>query len=122
MSGDADVALHHGDCLEIMAGTNAEIADVVRKLVEGQSQRELADMLGADQSAVSRALNGKRAFNLREVALIADWSGKEPEDILFSEPSAFAFQCDGHDGNCDAAIKQCRAVVQDYFAFRTVAE
>lgn len=103
------------------ARSDAEIAEVIRGIAEGYPQKELADLLGVDQSVVSRALAGKRAFNLREVALIADWSGREPEDILFSEPSAFAFRCDGDAGDCDDAIRQCRAVVQDFLAFRTVA-
>jgi transcriptional regulator with XRE-family HTH domain len=104
------------------ARTDAEIAEVIRGLAEGRPQRELADLLGIDQSGISRALSGRRAFNLREVALIADWSGKQPEDILFSEPSAFAFRCSEDISDCDATMRQCRTVVQDYLAFRTVAE
>ncbi len=50
--------------------------------------------------------------------MIAEWLGKEPEDILFVGPSAFAFRCDSGDGDCDAAAHQCRTVVQDYLAFR----
>ena len=102
--------------------SDEEVAEVIRGIVEGRPQRELAELLGIDQSGVSRALAGKRAFNLREIALIAAWSGREPEDILFKEPSAFAFRCDGETADCDAAVQRCRAVVQDFLAFRAVAE
>jgi transcriptional regulator with XRE-family HTH domain len=98
------------------------VAEVVRGIVAGRPQRELADLLGIDQSGVSRALAGKRAFNLREITLIAAWSGREPEDILFTEPSAFAFRCEDEAADCDAAAQRCRAVVQDFLAFRAVAE
>ena len=74
--------------------SDAEVAEVIRGIVAGLPQRELADLSGIDQSGVSRALAGKRAFNLREITLIAAWSGREPEDILFAEPSAFAFRCE----------------------------
>jgi transcriptional regulator with XRE-family HTH domain len=98
------------------------VAEVVRGIVAGRPQRELADLLGIDQSGVSRALAGKRAFNLREITLIAAWSGREPEDILFTEPSAFAFRCEDEAADCDAAAQRFRAVVQDFLAFRAVAE
>lgn len=102
--------------------SDAEVAEVVRGIVDGRPQRELAELLGIDQSRVSRALAGKRAFNLREITLIAVWSGREPEDILFTEPSGFAFRCEDEAVDCCGAVERCRAVVRDFLAFRAVAE
>ena len=104
------------------ARTDEEIAEVIRRLVENRPQREVVDLLDIDQSAVSRALAGKRAFNLREVALIADWLGLGADEILFAQPSGFAFRCDADDARCDAAARQCRDIIRDYLAFRAVAE
>ena len=102
------------------ARTDAEIAETIRELTEGYSQKDLADLLGVDPSAVSRALAGKRAFNLREVALIADWLAIDADNILFSGKSALAWRCDAGDSSQDAACR-CREAVQDFLAFRTVA-
>lgn len=104
------------------ARTDAEIAEVIRDLVDNRPQREIAELLDVDQSAVSRALSGKRAFNLGEVALIADWMGMDADRILFAQPSGFAFRCDAGDVRCDAAALQCREIVRDLLAFRVVAE
>lgn len=103
------------------ARTDAEVAEAIRGLVDDRPQRELAELLGIDQSAISRALSGKRAFNLREVALIADWAGTDTDDILFAQPNGFAFRCDSGDSQCDAAARKCRDIVRDLFAFRAVA-
>ena len=102
--------------------TDAEIAQVIRDLVKDRPQREVAELLDIDQSAVSRALAGKRAFNLREVALSADWTDMDAEAILFAQPSSLAFRCDAGDARCDAAARQCRDIVRDLLAFRAVAE
>lgn len=103
------------------ARTDAEVAQKIRELTEDYSQKDLAKLLGLDASAVSRALAGKRAFNLREVALIAEWLGVDADDILFSETRGFAWRCDTARGDEDAACR-CREVVKDFLAFRTVAE
>jgi transcriptional regulator with XRE-family HTH domain len=102
------------------ARTDAQIAETIRELTEDYSQKDLADLLGVDPSAVSRALAGKRAFNLREVALIADWIGVDADSILFSRESMLAWRCDAGDV-CEDAAHRCREAVKDFLAFRTVA-
>ncbi len=104
------------------ARTDQKVSETVREMLGDRPQKELAELLGLDPSAVSRALAGKRAFNLREITLIADWVGVEPEEILFTRPSAFAFRCDADAGVCDVASRKCRSIVQDFLAFRAVAE
>lgn len=102
--------------------TDAEIAEMIRTLVNGRPQKEIAELLDVDQSAVSRALAGKRAFNLQEVALIADWLDVPADEILFADPVGVAFRCDDADARCDLAANQCRDIVRDLLAFRAVAE
>ncbi len=104
------------------ARTDAEIAEVIRTLVKDRPQREMAALLDVDQSAVSRALAGKRAFNLQEVALIANWMDMPADEILFAQGGGVAFRCDGADARCDVAARQCRDIVKDLLAFRAVAE
>lgn len=104
------------------ARTDAEIAEVIRTLLTGRPQKEIAALLDVDQSAVSRALAGKRAFNLQEVAQIAEWTGKPADEILFAQPGGVAFRCEGADAACDVAAQQCRDIVRDLLAFRAVAE
>jgi transcriptional regulator with XRE-family HTH domain len=102
------------------ARTDAEVAETIRELTRSYSQKELADLLSLDASAVSRALAGKRVFNLREVALIADWLGVDADSILFARESALAWRCESGDGDQDAACR-CREAVKDFLAFRAVA-
>jgi len=102
------------------ARSDAEVSEAVRDLTEGYSQKELAELLGLDPSAVSRALAGKRAFNLREIALIADWLGVDADDILFARASALAWRCESPESS-DAAACRCREAVKDFLAFRAVA-
>jgi len=104
------------------ARTDAEIAEVIRTLFTGRPQKEVAARLDVDQSAVSRALAGKRAFNLQEVAQIADWAGMPADELLFAQPGGVAFRCEGADAQCEVAAQQCRDVVKDLLAFRAVAE
>lgn len=104
------------------ARTDQKVSETVREMLSDRPQKELAELLDLDQSAVSRALAGKRAFNLREITLIADWMGVDPEEILFTRPSAFAFRCDADSDVCDVAAQKCRSIVQDFLAFRTAAE
>jgi len=103
------------------ARTDAELAEAIRDLTADYSQRELADLLGIDPSAVSRALAGKRAFNLREVALIADWLGVDADDLLFSREGALAWRCEAGEVDQEQAARLCREVLKDYLAFRTVS-
>jgi len=104
------------------ARTAAEMAAKVRELMEGHSQRELAQVLGVDASAISRALAGKRTLNLTEVVRVADYLGVEPECILFQDEPVFALRADADDEKVRAAESQCTQIIRDFSAFRTVAK
>ena len=101
------------------ARSDAEVSRTISNLTEGYTQKELSEVLGLHPSAVSRALAGKRAFNLREVALLADWLGIDADDIIFARESALAWRCDSGQSGEDAACL-CREVVKDFLAFRAV--
>lgn len=102
--------------------SDEEISACVREHMKGRSQRELAELLGVGASGVSRALAGKRSFNLQEIALIADWLGIESDDLLFREPGMLTLRGDDAAGEVDEATTVCRAIIGDFFAFRAAAE
>ena len=97
-----------------------EIAEAIRERTAEFSQKELAALLDVDPSAISRAFAGKRAFNFREVALVAGLLGIDADEILFAREGALAWRREtGQDAQQDAACR-CREALNDYLAFRTV--
>ena len=102
------------------ARTDVEISQIIAELTASHQQKELAKLLGVDPSAISRARSGKRSFNLREVSMIADWLGIDPDEILFVQQEALAWRSEGGAGG-EEASRTCREAVKDFLAFRTVA-
>jgi transcriptional regulator with XRE-family HTH domain len=100
--------------------TDVEIAETIRVRTAEYPQKELAELLDVDPSAISRAFAGKRAFNLREVALIADWLGIDADEILFAREGALAWRCEASQATQEDAARRCREALRDYLAFRTV--
>jgi Zn-dependent peptidase ImmA (M78 family)/transcriptional regulator with XRE-family HTH domain len=54
----------------------------------GMKQNELADLIGVDKSALSRALNGQRQFKSLEIALIAEVLRIPVQQLLSAEPDS----------------------------------
>lgn len=101
--------------------TTADLAATIRELLGERPQRELADLLGLDASAISRALAGKRALNLVEIVDIADYLGVEPSHLLFDDEAVFALRADEGSALTRDAERRCLRVIDDVLAFRTVA-
>lgn len=101
--------------------TTADLAATIRELLGERPQRELADVLGLDASAVSRALAGKRALSLGEVVDIADYLGVEPSYLLFDDDAVFALRADQSTALTRDAERRCLRIIDDVLAFRTVA-
>lgn len=102
--------------------TTTELAATVRELLGDRPQRELAELLGLDASAVSRALAGKRALNLAEVVDIADYLGVEASHLLFKDEAVFALRAGEGTGLSHEAERRCLQIINDVLAFRTVAK
>ena len=102
--------------------TTTDLATTVRELLGDRPQRELAELLGLDASAVSRALAGKRALNLAEVVDIADYLGVEPSHLLFTDEAVFALRAGEGAALSPEAERCCLQIMSDVLAFRTVAK
>ena len=102
--------------------TTTELAATVRELLGDRPQRELAELLGLDASAVSRALAGKRALNLAEVVDIADYLGVEPSRLLFNDEAVFALRAGEGAALPPETERRCLQIMSDVLAFRTVAK
>ena len=102
--------------------TTTDLAATVRELLGDRPQRELAELLGLDASAVSRALAGKRALNLAEVVDIADYLGVEASHLLFKDEAVFALRAGEGTALSHEAERRCLQIINDVLAFRTVAK
>ena len=102
--------------------TTADLATTVRELLGNRPQRELAELLGLDASAVSRALAGKRALGLGEIVDIADYLGVEPSHLLFKDEAIFALRAGEGTALSHEAERRCLQIINDVLAFRTVAK
>ena len=79
------------------------------------SQRDLADSVGLDQSAISRIENGQRAVGVGELLEIAASLGVEPTALLADEPSRPFDRVDATgDGDLAVAVAKMRDVIQDF--------
>ena len=83
-----------------MALTTDALAHRILKAIEasGWSQNSLAEAVGLDASALSKALSSKRNFKPLEVALIADKLGVPVQDLLATseqEPESGVGRCAG---------------------------
>ncbi len=60
-----------------------EIATAVRvmMLANGETQQNLADLLGLSKQAVTLKLNGRRRFNLQEVRTILKHYNVSPDEL-----------------------------------------
>ena len=84
--------------------------EVGRRIVEAlgsRSQRELAEAVALQPSVLSRALAGERAFNMSEIADIADYLGVRVEDLLFEEQPAFAMRGGADDEVARETVARC---------------
>lgn len=109
---------------EMVFRSKGELGAEVERLRSevGMSQRELAEHLDIDPSALSRAEGGERGFPVQELAVIADLFGVTIDSLLRNEDAAFALRAE--DGAGDAvndAVAMFNQVVDDYFAFQTAA-
>lgn len=103
--------------------TKAEIGKYVSRLREerGLSQRELADHLSVDKSAVSRIEAGERGLAVDELAAIADLFGKTADEILRKDEVAFAFRSEAEDASVSEAVALFNKVYDDFFSLKTAA-
>jgi hypothetical protein len=62
-------------------------------------------------SALSRSLNGERAFNMSELVDIADYLGVSIEELVFEEEPSFVGRAECDDASTAAAVSRCARLV-----------
>ena len=103
--------------------TKAEIGQYVAELREerGLSQRQLAEHLEIDKSAMSRVEAGERGLAVDELTAVAELFGKMADDILRKDEVAFSFRAEADDTSVREAVELFNKGYDDFFALKTAA-
>lgn len=91
--------------------SDAEIGKRIFEALGSRPQRELADAVALQPSVLSRALAGERAFNMSEIADIADYLGVRVEDVLFEEQPVFAMRGGADDEIARETVARCSNLI-----------
>jgi hypothetical protein len=91
--------------------SDTEVGARVSGLLGERPQRELAEAVAMQPSALSRALAGERAFNMSELVDIADYLGVRVEDLLFDEQAVFVKRGASGDAGTQGAIDRCSRLI-----------
>lgn len=104
--------------------TKAEIGRHVAELREerGLSQRQLAEHLGIDKSAVSRVEAGERGLAVDELVAVAELFRKTADEILRRDEVAFTFRAEADDASVREAVDLFNKVYDDFFTLKTAAD
>jgi transcriptional regulator with XRE-family HTH domain len=100
--------------------SDAEVGARINALLGDRSQREVAGAVGMQQSVLSRALSGERAFNMSELVDIADYLGVPIEELLFDEQPAFVKRGSADDEATTAAIQRCSRLIDGMLQIEAV--
>jgi len=95
--------------------TDKEIGQQILGLLGSRSQKDLADAVGMDATALNKAIAGRRALSGIELVLIANQVGVAPQDILSeTDAPAFALRADGDDEAVQQAMETCSTLIDGY--------
>jgi transcriptional regulator with XRE-family HTH domain len=104
--------------------TQAEIGRRIAELraERGVSQRQMADAVGLDQSALSRIETGTRGLAVEELVAIANFLAVDTNTLLLPEEDAKPlFRNEGGPGEAHEAVAALEAIVDDFFVFEAAA-
>lgn len=79
------MATHGDEASAINRAIGSRVGWYLKYADERHTQAELGELLGLDQSAVSKKLNGVRPFYMPELYAIAEWLDRPITDILPSK-------------------------------------
>lgn len=83
----------------------------------GITQRQLADAMRVDASAMSRVEAGQRALAIDELALAADFLGVTVDDLLRQPAPPFESETGSGDDEIEDAIARMRGVIDSWETF-----
>ncbi len=102
------------------ADMGARIAEL--RAARGVSQRQLADHLGVDGSALSRIESGDRGLAVGELVAIAEFLAVDMEALLTDDSvAAPLFRNEGGDAEARDAMEAFTGVIDDFFAVQAAA-
>ncbi len=86
------------------------------------SQRDLAEAIGLDPSALSRIESGERGLGVGELVATADYLGMNTDQLLRTEQDAVPlFRTDGGSEEAEGAVALFASVIDDFFTFEAAA-
>lgn len=94
--------------------TDAEIGQQIVALLGSRTQKDLADAVEMDPTALNKALSGRRSLNGTELVRIAHELNVAPQELL-SETGAPVFSMRaGTDAAVEDAMNTCSALIDGY--------
>jgi transcriptional regulator with XRE-family HTH domain len=103
-------------------GTDGEIAARVLELLGDRKQADLAAFVGLSESALSKALHGRRRFSVSELAAVAEFLGVEPLELLVkAEDAEFVFRADADRATLGEAADSCWQLIDGYLLVESLA-
>lgn len=82
----------------------------------GYTQRQLAEAIGIDASALSRIEAGQRSIAIEELVQASDFLGVSIDALLREKPLPFAAEDKSNDPDVREALTRMRSVIQTYEA------
>jgi transcriptional regulator with XRE-family HTH domain len=104
--------------------TEQEVGAYVRDLRKraGDTQADLAEVLGVEQPTISKIEAGSRALTGRELMLIADRYATTSSSIVRNEAAAAVLRAgDAEPESVHASLKLFRDKIERYFGLRVLA-
>jgi transcriptional regulator with XRE-family HTH domain len=102
--------------------SDEEIAARALELLGDRKQAELAAFVGMSESALSKALHGRRRFSVTELAAMAEFLHVEPLELLVKEEETeFVFRADADRAALDEAADSCRQLIEGYLVVESLA-
>ena len=102
--------------------SDADVGRRVLGLLGPRPQAELAQAIDMQPSALSRAINGERAFNMSELVDIADYLGVGVEELLFEEELVFVKRAAADDAATETAVSRCSRLVDAMLRLEAVGQ
>jgi transcriptional regulator with XRE-family HTH domain len=88
----------------------------------GVSQRQLAEAVGIDPSAMSRVESGERGLAVGELVAVAEHLGVTTDAILQSAVEARPlFRTEAGEERVNSAVSQFGEIIDDFFTLRAAA-
>lgn len=87
----------------------------------GVSQAQLGEVLGLDQTAVSKIESGKRAMTARELMLVAQFCGVTTSRLIDAEPATVALRAgDAGRENVGDGVQEFQQLIEIYFGLEAM--